>query len=187
MSSDIFQMSHYFLMRATKQIFMGENISVTFQVTSTSQSVAEGCRSLPPILPWSSFTLHPMPVSLPPAPAAVSLTLRYPTHLSPHPLSLCLPCLPSSSPLPSTLPSLQLWPSLSVALHPSLRVAGELPSVFHLPLSHLSHCLPADPPTQRVLSGIRAARAVPRCTSRGSAKLCSWRGILTVMKRAMQL
>lgn len=51
--------------------------------------------------------------------------------------------------------------------HPSLCVTGELPSVFHLPLSHLSHCLPADPPTQRVLSGMRAARAVPRWASRG--------------------
>lgn len=81
-----------------------------------------------------------------------------PLHLSTlHPVLTFLPPQASHRPLP-------IW-SLSL-LFDTLRVAGELPSVFHLPLSHLSHSLPADPPTQRVLTiqthGARQCAARPR-------------------------
>lgn len=70
-----------------------------------------------------------------------------------HPLTPPPLCPPSCAHLssPSNLSQAPPAPSLS-PLFDTLRVAGELPSVFHLPLSHLSHSLPADPPTQRVLT-----------------------------------
>lgn len=86
---------------------------------------------------------------------------------------------PYTTTLPTSMSSSFSIPSL---LFDTLRVAGELPSVFHLPLSHLSHSLPADPPTQRVLR--HAARgcqcAPPQFTSRGSVRLSrtkQWRGL----------
>lgn len=69
------------------------------------------------------------------------------TPLSPLYLAALHPVLTLLSNLSQAPPN----PSLS-PLFDTLRVAGELPSVFHLPFSHLSHSLPADPPTQRVLT-----------------------------------
>lgn len=73
-----------------------------------------------------------------------------PHHRPLTPPPLCPPSCAHLSP-PSNLSQAPPAPSLS-PLFDTLRVAGELPSVFHLPLSHLSHSLPADPPTQRVLT-----------------------------------
>lgn len=73
-----------------------------------------------------------------------------PSHPSLTPLPLSAPSCAHLAPL-SNLSQAPPNPSLS-PLFDTLRVAGELPSVFHLPFSHLSHSLPADPPTQRVLT-----------------------------------
>lgn len=89
------------------------------------------CSACLSLTPWS-------PATFPPFLSA---------YLSPHSLRF--------APLLITVPVGSLWtpPSLSLSTFwHSLCVAGELPSVFHLPLSHLSHSLPADPPTQRVLT-----------------------------------
>lgn len=83
-------------------------------------------------------------------PPCIPITLSPLSHPSLTPLPLSAPSCAHLAPL-SNLSQAPPNPSLS-PLFDTLRVAGELPSVFHLPFSHLSHSLPADPPTQRVLT-----------------------------------
>lgn len=96
-----------------------------------------------------SLSLPKLPVTLPSDPCGACclshLSLRYLTLTSPPSFTASLP-----PPHPANLLHL-LPPQSPLCFSDMLRVTGELPSVFHLPLSHLSHSLPADPPTQRVL------------------------------------
>lgn len=119
--------SHISLTPPSKLLFLPPSIH-------TCHSPSNPCCLLhlsPPL--FSAWLFHFL---LPPA------TLSTPSpSLHACPLPIAVPAAPSV-PLP-------LRPSL---LSDTLCVVDELPSVFHLPLSHLSHSLPADPPTQRVLT-----------------------------------
>lgn len=163
-----------------------------------------------PTPPTSIPTCHPpsYPCCLSPLPLVPDTCLTSPAPLSilslcldlPHPFTIrhpstLPPCLSAPlilsvlPPLPIAVPTLALAEPLPLRPSPlsdTLCVAGELPSVFHLPLSHLSHSLPADPPTQRVLTihaggrthgpwscqrAPRTVHALPPFNSRGSVRL----------------
>lgn len=173
---------------------------LTHSVASNYQTNVEGRSSvLPPRIIITPQTPHHPP---PPTPAvrAASPTSPSGTGLSPllppspppslHPVLLAA-ISTSFPPPPSSVPSL---------LSDTLRVAGELPSVFHLPLSHLSHSLPADPPTQRVLRvhegglahTVQSCQRTPhrtasgvlyRCGTAGGVSDCPGRGSLLLVSK----